>query len=226
MKRQPELEQIHHLSVKTLDQVFIARAQEGLGCSLFEAEALTELVKDVYFPWLSQPEVIQAGQLAMIAASADEPGHKPLTKCKMVPLVLTLYAGGDSPFRLPATSRDEGVVWLTSTCQRLTFSCLMLDLYGLPCDQAVEHVGTEIHFIGPDDGSHFWINLHPPKEINVLQGRKHPATTDYPPLEVQLTFCTIGETQLQTVFPKMTDLLHSRKHIWPPYSRGSIFTIG
>jgi hypothetical protein len=101
MKRQPELEQIHRLSVKTLDQVFIVRAQEGLGCSLFEAQALTELVKDVYFPWLSQPEAIQAGQLAMIAVSTDEPGHKPLTKCKMVPVVLTLYAGEeDHQYRL------------------------------------------------------------------------------------------------------------------------------
>jgi hypothetical protein len=63
MKRQPALEQIHRLSIKTLDQVFIAQAQEGLGCSLFEAHALTELVKEVYFPWLTQPEAIQAGQL-------------------------------------------------------------------------------------------------------------------------------------------------------------------
>jgi len=60
MKRQPELEQMHRLSVKTLDQVFVARAQEGLGCSLFEAQAPTELVKGVYFPWLSQPEAIRA----------------------------------------------------------------------------------------------------------------------------------------------------------------------
>ena len=65
MKRQTEHEQIQRLSVKTLDQVFIARACEGLGCSMFEAQALTELIKEVYFPWLTQPEAIQAGQLAM-----------------------------------------------------------------------------------------------------------------------------------------------------------------
>ena len=101
MKRQPELEQIHRLSVKTLDQVFVARALEGLGCSLFEAQALTELIREVYFPWLTQPEAIQAGQLAMTAVSAEEPGHKPLSKCKMVPVVLTLYAGEeDYPYRL------------------------------------------------------------------------------------------------------------------------------
>jgi hypothetical protein len=59
------------LTVRTLDQVFTMRAKEGLGCSQFEAEALTGLIKDVYFPWLSQPEAIQAGQLAMTVGSTD-----------------------------------------------------------------------------------------------------------------------------------------------------------
>jgi hypothetical protein len=101
MIRQPEREQLNRLTVKTLDQVFIMRGKEGLGCSQFEAEALTNLVKEVYFPWLSQPEAIQAGQLAMTAVSTDEPGHKPLSKCKMVPVILTLYAGEeDHRYRL------------------------------------------------------------------------------------------------------------------------------
>ena len=95
MIRQPERERLSRLTVKTLDQVFIMRGKEGLGCSQFEAEALTDLVKEVYFPWLSRPEAIKAGQLAMTAVSADEPGYKPLSKCKMVPVVSTLYAGED-----------------------------------------------------------------------------------------------------------------------------------
>jgi len=95
MIRQPEREQINRLMVKTLDQVFIARVQEGLSCSLFEARALTDLIKEVYFPWLSQSEAIQTGQLALTVVSADEPGHKPLKRCKMVPVILTLYAGED-----------------------------------------------------------------------------------------------------------------------------------
>lgn len=101
MIRQPEREQLNRLNVKTLDQVFIARVRGGLGCSMFEAESLTELIKEVYFPWLSQPEAIQAGQLALTAVSADEPGHKPLSKCKMEPVVSTLYAGEeDHQYRL------------------------------------------------------------------------------------------------------------------------------
>jgi len=55
MKRQPEREQLNRLTVKTLGQVFIMRTEEGLGCSQFEAGALTDLVEEVYFPWLSQP---------------------------------------------------------------------------------------------------------------------------------------------------------------------------
>lgn len=93
MIRDTEREQLNRLAVKTLDQIFIMRLKEGLGCSMFEAEAITDLVREVYFPWLASPEAIQAGQLALTAVSADEPGHKPLAYCKMVPVVLTLYAG-------------------------------------------------------------------------------------------------------------------------------------
>lgn len=101
MNRDTEREQLNRLAVKTLDQVFIMRLKEGLGCSMFEAEAITDLVREVYFPWLASPEAIQAGQLALTAVSADEPGHKPLANCKMVSVVLTLYAGeGDHRSRL------------------------------------------------------------------------------------------------------------------------------
>jgi hypothetical protein len=112
MIRQPEREQLNRLTAKTLDQVFAMRVKEGLSCSQFEAEALTDLVKEVYFPWLAQPEAIQAGQLAMTAVSADEPGHKALSQCKMVPVVLTLYAGEeDYAYRL-AQEGAQGTVAL------------------------------------------------------------------------------------------------------------------
>jgi hypothetical protein len=112
MIRQTAREQLDRLTVKTLDQVFILRAQEGLGCSLFEAQALTDLIKEVYFPWLSRPEAIQAGQLALTAVSADEPPHRPLLRCKMVPVVLTLYAGEeDYKFRV-AQKQKKGITAL------------------------------------------------------------------------------------------------------------------
>lgn len=112
MIRQAAREQLDRLTVKTLDQVFIARAKEGLGCSLFEAQALTDLIKEVYFPWMSRPEAIQAGQLALTAVSADEPPHRPLSRCKMVPVILTLYAGEeDYKFRV-AQEQKKGITAL------------------------------------------------------------------------------------------------------------------
>jgi hypothetical protein len=53
-KQQPEREQLNRLTVKTLDQVFIVRVKEGLGCSQFEAEVPTDPVKEVHFPWPSR----------------------------------------------------------------------------------------------------------------------------------------------------------------------------
>jgi hypothetical protein len=109
--RNAEREQLNRLAVKTLDRIFLTRAKEGLGCSMFEAQALTELVKEVYFPWLAQPDRIQAGQLMLTAVSADEPGTKPLSRCKMVPVVLTLYAG-EQDHRLRLEHSRQGVAQL------------------------------------------------------------------------------------------------------------------
>ena len=41
MERQPELEQVQRLTVKTVDQVFVARALEDLGCSFPQADSQT-----------------------------------------------------------------------------------------------------------------------------------------------------------------------------------------
>ena len=55
MIRQPEREQLKRLTVKTLDQVFVMRAKEGLGCSRFEAQALTDLFRTA-FPLIFGPK--------------------------------------------------------------------------------------------------------------------------------------------------------------------------
>jgi hypothetical protein len=111
MIRDFEREQLNRLTAKTLDQIFSMRLQEGLGCSMFEAEAVTNLVREVYFPWLASPQAVQAGQLALTVVSAEEPGHKPLSQCKMVPVVLTLYAG-EEDHRLRLQHNRQGVTRL------------------------------------------------------------------------------------------------------------------
>lgn len=96
MIRQPDSERHARLSIKTLDQVFTRACPAGpLLFPLRSRGPHRPRGRDVYFPYLSQPDAVQAGQLALTAVSAEEPGHKPLAQCKMVPLVLTLYAGED-----------------------------------------------------------------------------------------------------------------------------------
>ena len=51
------------------------RAKEGLGCSQFEAAAFTELVKEVFLPWLSQSEAVQAGHLHWMPAAQPSVSH-------------------------------------------------------------------------------------------------------------------------------------------------------
>ena len=93
MTRQPEREQLNRLTTKTPNQVFIMRVKE--------TQALTDLIEEGYFSWLAQPKATQTGKPAMTVILADELGHKPLSKCKMVLVVLTLYAGEeDHEYRL------------------------------------------------------------------------------------------------------------------------------
>jgi hypothetical protein len=49
MKRKPEKERYDRLPFKTLDRQFQQEAIDGLSCSLLEAKALTEIVKDLTF---------------------------------------------------------------------------------------------------------------------------------------------------------------------------------
>ena len=50
--RNKKRETLRRLDSKTLDAKFLQEIQHGLNCSPFEAEAILEVVKEVYFPFL------------------------------------------------------------------------------------------------------------------------------------------------------------------------------
>ena len=79
---------------KTLDARFSTEIQHGLNCSPFEAEAVLDVVKEIYFPFLSA-EAPQAppGKITLIAVAADEPAGKPVVHCKKQTICLTLHRG-------------------------------------------------------------------------------------------------------------------------------------
>ena len=54
--RNQHREAIERLESKTLDARFTTEIQQGLNCSPFEAEAVLNVVKEVYFPLPLVPE--------------------------------------------------------------------------------------------------------------------------------------------------------------------------
>jgi len=68
---------LRRLDSKTLDAKFLKEIQHGLNCSPFEAQAVLEVVREVYFPFLDE-QCVKAppGKITLIAVSADEPAGK------------------------------------------------------------------------------------------------------------------------------------------------------
>ena len=84
------------LDSKTLDAQFIHEIQHGLNCSPFEAEAVLDVVKEIYFPFLDQqPIKAPPGKVTLIAVSADESAGKPVTECEKQNICLTVHRGSE-----------------------------------------------------------------------------------------------------------------------------------
>jgi DNA-binding CsgD family transcriptional regulator len=87
-------EVIERLDSKTLDARFSTEIGQGLNCSPFEAEAVLEVVKEVYFPFLSAEGAGPSpGKISLVAVAADEPAGKPVADCQKQIICLTLHRG-------------------------------------------------------------------------------------------------------------------------------------
>jgi len=94
--RNAKKEELSRLGSKTLDGRFLQIIQRGLNCSPFEAQAVLEVVKEVYYPFMD-PENPQAppGKITLIAVSADEPAGKAIEQCKKQTICLTVHRGAE-----------------------------------------------------------------------------------------------------------------------------------
>ena len=90
-------EAVHRLECKSLDARFLAEIREGLNCSPFEAEAVLSVVKEVYAPYLdaASAAISPPGKITLMVVNADEPAGKPLAKCRMQPVCLTIHRGSE-----------------------------------------------------------------------------------------------------------------------------------
>jgi DNA-binding CsgD family transcriptional regulator len=92
--RNRDREVIERLDSKTLDARFATEIQHGLNCSPFESNAVLDVVKEVYFPFLSAEASEPApGKITLIAVAAEEPAGKPVAVCNKQTVCLTLHRG-------------------------------------------------------------------------------------------------------------------------------------
>lgn len=87
-------ETLDRLNFKTLDAKFLQEVGQGLNCSRFEAEAVLQVVKEVYLPHIDQDTpTAPPGKITLMAVGADEPAGKPVADCQKQTVCLTLHRG-------------------------------------------------------------------------------------------------------------------------------------
>lgn len=92
--RHRDRETLKRLEGKTLEAKFTHEIQHGLNCSPFEAQAVLDVVKEVYLPFLDQAAVkAPPGKVTLVAVDADEPAGKPVADCRKVTVCLTVHRG-------------------------------------------------------------------------------------------------------------------------------------
>ena len=95
-RRNRKKETLDRLGSKTLDAQFLQEIQHGLNCSPFEAQAVLDVAKEVYLPFM-EPDVVKAppGKITLVAVSADEPSGKPIEDCQKQTVCLSLHRGAE-----------------------------------------------------------------------------------------------------------------------------------
>lgn len=92
--RNAKREELRRLDCKTLDAQFKTVIRDGLSCSPFEAEAVLQVVHEVYGAALGTADTAaMPGQVTLIAVDADEPAGKPVADCEKRTIRLTVHRG-------------------------------------------------------------------------------------------------------------------------------------
>jgi DNA-binding CsgD family transcriptional regulator len=98
---------LRRLESKTLDARFRATIREGLNCSPFEAEAVLDVVREVYGPALGGPSAAALpGRVSLVAVDADEPAGKSVADCQKRTICLTVHRGAQDDQRLQADGAE------------------------------------------------------------------------------------------------------------------------
>ena len=92
--RNAKREELGRLACKTLDAQFRTAVREGLNCSPFEAEAVVDVVQEVYGPYLNgSGGSLLPGSIRLVAVDAEEPAGKAVADCQKRTIRLTVHRG-------------------------------------------------------------------------------------------------------------------------------------
>lgn len=108
MLRDKNRELFERLECKDLDHQFQNRIEKGMGCSPFVAEAIKNVVNDVYFPILNSPLSFKPGQLMFQCLSKNCGASVPIAEAEMLQVILTLDSGQEDL----EVRKKEGVIGL------------------------------------------------------------------------------------------------------------------
>lgn len=101
-------DQQRRLNIKTIGQQMMNLAVEGTGISPWESRVLVDLIEDVYFSEINQ-NVMKPGIVKYQCISNEEGPGKPLAKCKMVTVHLTLYDEKDNGEFSNENNKDRSI---------------------------------------------------------------------------------------------------------------------
>jgi len=94
--RNRKREIVERLGSKTLDAQFLTEVGQGLNCSPFEAEAVLDVVKEIFGPYLGEaPLKAPPGKVTLVAVDADEPAGKPVAQCEKRTVCLMVHRGAE-----------------------------------------------------------------------------------------------------------------------------------
>lgn len=95
-RRNVHREMLGRLESKTLDAQFKTVIEKGLNCSPFEAEAVLEVVREVYQPYFQEPTSPPLpGVVSVVTVSAEEPAGKPVAQCEKQVVLLKVHRGAE-----------------------------------------------------------------------------------------------------------------------------------
>ena len=92
--RQRKRETIQRLADKTLEAQFVTEVTQGLSCSPYEAQAVLEVVQEVFAPLWQEASGLP-GRIVLMVVDAEEPAGKAVKDCLKRMVILHVHRGAE-----------------------------------------------------------------------------------------------------------------------------------